>query len=517
MTTRAWLFRLLVPTLWGMASYAWSIERCDSPIARIVSVQGHADVTWLGQPRWRPVKLEDTFCPGDSVRIDAHGRAAVLLADDTLLRLDQGTTITFSPPVAAEPSWLELVKGAFYFISRVPRTLKIRTPFVNAAIEGTEFVVRVDATETAIWVLEGRVLATNRRGNLVLTAGEAGFARPGQAPQRRVVIRPRDAVHWALYYPPIIDFSAAEYPSGTAREALARYHDNDLPGALARLEGVSPRDRDSKFFTLRAGLLLTVGRVDEAEPDIDKAVSLDARNASALALRSVIAVTRNDNELALDLAEQAAALDPRSPVPRIGLSYAYQATFQIEKALESAQYAADLDPGNALAWARVSELQLSLGDLGHALDAAQRAAASNPDLGRTQTVLGFANLTRIQIDEARIAFERAIELDPASPLPRLGLGLAKIRRNDLAEGRREIQIAASLDPGNSLIRSYLGKAYYEEKRDPLAAKELAIAKELDPKDPTPWLYDAIRKQTINRPVEALHDLQKSIELNSTLR
>ena len=40
-----------------------------------------------------------------------------------------------------------------------------------------------------------------------------------------------------------------------------------------------------------------------------------------------------------------------------------------------------------------------------------------------------------------------------------------------------------------------------------------IAKELDPKDPTPHFYDAIRKQTINRPVEALHDFEKSIELN----
>ncbi|WP_049780681.1 TonB-dependent receptor [Nitrosococcus halophilus] len=40
-----------------------------------------------------------------------------------------------------------------------------------------------------------------------------------------------------------------------------------------------------------------------------------------------------------------------------------------------------------------------------------------------------------------------------------------------------------------------------------------MAKELDPNDPTPWFYDAIRKQTANRPVEALHDMQKAIELN----
>jgi hypothetical protein len=66
---------------------------------------------------------------------------------------------------------------------------------------------------------------------------------------------------------------------------------------------------------------------------------------------------------------------------------------------------------------------------------------------------------------------------------------------------------------NSLIRSYLGKAYYEEKRETLSATQLGIAKELDPMDPTPWLYDAILKQSVNRPVEALQDIQKSIELN----
>ncbi len=32
-------------------------------------------------------------------------------------------------------------------------------------------------------------------------------------------------------------------------------------------------------------------------------------------------------------------------------------------------------------------------------------------------------------------------------------------------------------------------------------------------DPTPWFYDAILKQSVNRPVEALQDIQKSIELN----
>jgi outer membrane receptor protein involved in Fe transport len=39
------------------------------------------------------------------------------------------------------------------------------------------------------------------------------------------------------------------------------------------------------------------------------------------------------------------------------------------------------------------------------------------------------------------------------------------------------------------------------------------APQLDPNDPTPYFYDAIAKQTTDRPVEAPQDLEKAIELN----
>jgi len=142
--------------------------------------------------------------------------------------------------------------------------------------------------------------------------------------------------------------------------------------------------------------------------------------------------------------------------------------------------------------------------------------------------LGFAYLTQVKTRQSKEAFQKAIELDQADPMPRLGLGLAKIREGGwpkwepdfwkmvdkgLLEGTRELEIAASLDPDNSLVRSYLGKAYYEETRDKLATDQFDMAKKLDPSDPTPYFYSAIEKQTTNRPVEALFDLQKAIELN----
>ena len=128
-------------------------------------------------------------------------------------------------------------------------------------------------------------------------------------------------------------------------------------------------------------------------------------------------------------------------------------------------------------------------------------------------MLGYSYLTQVKTGEAKEAFQKAIEFDKGDPLPRLGMGLAKIREGDLAEGTRELEVAVSLDPGQSLVRSYLGKAYFEGKRAGLDEREYDLAQQADPKDPTSYLYEAITKQTTNRPVEALQDIQEAIELN----
>ena len=489
-------------------------QGCEPWVARIISVQGPVVVERSGAPRAQAAGLDDTVCPGDRVRVGALGRAAVQLANEaeTPIRLDEGTTLIFPAPEPEKSFLLKLIEGVVHVLSRVPQALTIETPMVAAYVEGTEFVLGVSKSEAELWVFEGRVRVSNPQGQLEVRSGEGALARPGQAPVRRVLVKPREAVEWALYYPPLVDPRPESYPPAL-RATLSAYRANDLPAAFAALERVPARDRDGRYLLLRAGLLLSVGRVSKAEADLAEAERADPKSGGASALRSVIALVRDQKDDALRLAETGAGLDPNSPLPQAALSYAHQGRFEIEKALEHAKRAVELAPEDALLWARVSELELSRGDLDAALEAAQKAETLSPALARTQTVLGFAYLTRIEVDKAKTAFERAIQGDPADPLPRLGMGLAKIRDGDLDEGTREIETAASLDPNNSLVRSYLGKAYYEQKRDGLASSEYEQAKLLDPKDPTPWFYDAIHKQTTNRPVEALHDLQKAIELN----
>ena len=503
------------------ATLVGAAETCSEWVAKIVSVQGVVQARRAGETEWVPVNVNDTYCSGDILRVLELSRAAVVLRNEATIRLDQNTTLTFAGPEKEQTLLLKLLSGAAHFLSRIPRTLNLSTPFVNGAVEGTEFLVRVEQEQTFLSVFEGKVAASNEAGSLLLTSGQSALALKGQAPALQVVVRPRDAVAWALYYPPVLDYLPGDFPGGVGadwqamtRKSLEFYWQGDIAGAFSSLEEVSEQVSDPRFFTYRAALLLTVGRVEEALADIERALNLDPSSSHAFALQAVIAVVQNQKDRAFHLAQKSVQLNPKSSVAKVALSCAQQARFDLRGALDSVQEAVKLNPENGLAWARLSELWLSFNYLDRSLEAAKRAVALNPNLARTQTVLGFAYLTQVKLEKAKGAFEKAILFDQADPLPRLGLGLTKIRDGDLEVGRSEIEIAATLDPNNSMIRSYLGKAYFDEKRTKLDASQFAVAKELDPLDPTPWFYDAIRKQTVNRPIEAMWDMQKSIELNN---
>ena len=514
---KTWIFRWgIVGVIIGILG-ASTMSAAGEPdgagwVSKIVSIQGTVRVKRHGHPFWQPVQLNDTFFVGDRIHVEANSRAGIVLSNDALMRLDQNSFLVFTEIEQKQTFIFKLLEGAVNFFSHRPRSLKIHTPFVNGVIEGTEFLVQVDSHQTRIELFEGRILAQNDQGMLELTKGDGAVAQAGKAPQRYLLVRPRESVQWAMYYPPVLALEPGML-SADVKRSLALFNDGQTTDALARLESISLESRDATFYACRAAMRLHVGRIAQAQSDIEHALSMNAQNSDALALKTVIAVVQNRASDAVDLARQAVQHSHRSASAHIALSYALQAQFKLSEALDAAQEAVNQAPGSGLAWARLADLQLSVGALDKGVKAAQKAVALAPRTAHAHTILGFAHLTRIDTRKARESFNEGIGLDSAAPLPRMGLGLAIIHDGNLELGRSEIEIAAGLAPGNSLIRSYLGKAYFDEKRDPLDRDQFEIAKTLDPNDPTPWFYDAIRKQSLNRPVEALRDLQKSIELN----
>ena len=341
---------------------------------------------------------------------------------------------------------------------------------MNASVEGTEFVVRVDANQSEVSVIDGVVGVCNSDGNEVLTKGQRATAQENAAPER---VKPVNAVQWALYYP-ILGTNET-----TSDEALTAYE------------------------------LANSGQAKQAIEILDTT----PEDAYTLALKSTIAVANNEIDNAEKDANKALDLNQNSPSAWMAKSYVQQARFDLPEALSSVEKANGVNPNDAIILARLAELRLSNDDKSGASDAAEQAKTANPDISRTQTVLGFMRLSQFDIDEAKESFNAAIELDESDPLPRLGLGLANIRKNEVEEGKRNIEIAVSLDPGNSLLRSYLGIIYFEDNSINQAIEQLGLAEMFDSKDPTPNLYRAFVNQTNNQPSQALTDLQISIKKN----
>ncbi len=321
------------------------------------------------------------------------------------MRLNENSTFTLQEFKEKRSSVVDMLKGAAHFFSRQPKSLEVRTPYTIAGVRGTEFFIQVDDKQTFLSIFEGNVLAANKAGELNLTSGQSAVAEKGKAPVLRVVARPRDAVQWALYYPPVI----YDAPPGLIDQS---------PESIT----------DPRLLAQQAALLLNVGRVEEASADLDRALRIDPNFSDALALQAIVAIVQNDRDKALDLAQKAVDADPNSATALIALSYAQQARFDLEGARTTLQKAVEVAPDNALAWARLSDIQASFGRLDKALDAAKKAESLAPNLSLTQTVLGFANLTQVKIDDAKAAFEKAIALDQAAPLPRLGLGWPRSAR-----------------------------------------------------------------------------------------
>ncbi len=382
-----------------------------------------------------------------------------------------------------------------------------------------------------IEALRGRVAASFQDVTALIELGEANFdvgdrREARQAFARALQIDPRQpraraGLGWVYLEAGEVDAALGEFQKSRPPtlmaligQANALYRLNRLDEAdqvLAEAKKHFPRSPAP--WTQAALNDLIRGRVTDARQALDRALALDPNDTLAYGLRSNIHLVQNQKDLALEAARRAVATNPFSPTAYLDLSLAYQAEFQLEDALRAAHQAVGLDPENPRALIQESRLLFGMGRIEKASKVAEKAWQRAPRDALVNSTRGFLRLALGHTNEASKIFQEAIAQDSTLGEPHLGLGLALFRSNRTEAAVEEMRKATLLEPMVSLYNSYLGKAYYEIKDDRFAQKYLAAAKRLDPHDPTPHFYDAVRLQSVNRPVEAVRDLQKSIELN----
>lgn len=458
------------------------LANAEETVATLTSGEGVILGKRAGESAFSPVTVGTTFSAGDIIQTSNDARAGIAFSSGGFLRLAENTTLQFQAAPQEKKKSLSMNEGKAYYFSRDPENApRIDTPSASLAIRGTEFALDVSSTKTTVGVLDGAVECENSYGRIALNKGEQGVAEKNSAPVKSILVKPLDAVQWALFYP-------------------ALPQDTQVPDALKK-----------------ARMSLSRGQVQEAEMYLKEteAVSTESEaKASLLSMRAVIALSNNDKERAQKLSTEALELSPRNPDALLAGSFIAQSSFRLDEAESLAARLAEARPGLAAGYARLSELAMGRGDLRGAIAQADKAKALDGSDPYVMTVHGFASLLQSKNDQALSDFNSALSIDSSFALAKLGAGLTRIHQGYLAEGRHDLEEAAFLSPNAGIYRSYLGKAFFEEYDETRAGHEFDRAINLDPLDPTPYLYRAFNQLAVNNPVGALEDAETSIDLNN---
>jgi len=130
---------------------------CGEWHAELLAAEGVIEVQRFGAAEWTAVERGAVICRGDAVRAQGYSRATLRLPDDSVIRVDQNSTLTLAEPDDGVGSLLKLLRGVIHVISRDPRSLRFSTPHINAGLKGTEFDIRVDEVEQRSSVARGIV------------------------------------------------------------------------------------------------------------------------------------------------------------------------------------------------------------------------------------------------------------------------------------------------------------------------------------------------------------------------
>jgi Flp pilus assembly protein TadD len=309
---------------------------------------------------------------------------------------------------------------------------------------------------------------------------------------------------------------ASPRPEAAARigYSLALYRLGDPVAAYnAYLSAIDLQLADAESIGMAAFFSLMADKPEQAAVLLDKGLQRTPASLLCRSLRSQMLLIQNRKEEAGVMAAELLEDAPASPFAHLTAGLAAISSFDLERAKTHMRQAILLDPGFVHAHIQLARLQLGAERLDEARQTVGSALALAPDEGLLHNIDGFVKLGHRQYAEARAAFERALAREPSLGEPYMGLAIIDYASGDAQSGLRHVLTATLLDPRISLYQSVLGKALYQSRAFDKALATYEYAARLDPNDPTPHLYRGIALTDLNRPGEAIREINTSIALN----
>ena len=299
--------------------------------------------------------------------------------------------------------------------------------------------------------------------------------------------------------------------------ALCRYRLGDVAGAYEYLRPAGQKPGASPLLTTMCGYFaLMAGKVDEARARLEAVPPQSPVATLAQSLLAQIYLVQNRKEAALKEASAALSRSPASPLALLSVALTKMAYFDLGAAAQHLEKAIQADPGFVSAYVYLAKIWLGSEYLGRARKTVDKALQMAPQDAQVLSLAGFVRLAYRDYSGASQLWNRALRADPRFGEPHLGLAVYHFRYREFPRGLEEMLTATLLDPRVASYQTELGKALYQTRSFDRALEVYDYAKTLDPKDPTPYFYKGIGLSDLNRPGEAVQEINKSIELNDNV-
>jgi cellulose synthase operon protein C len=285
------------------------------------------------------------------------------------------------------------------------------------------------------------------------------------------------------------------------RASLAHLNGN-LPAALAdyaKAIALDPGNADA--LVAQAGLLLDLGRLEEADLALANLQQVAPREPRAAYLRAVAAGRRNDSDaVRAQLSNVVGLLDP---VPKEVLSRYGQmlllgglSHYGLGNTEKASQYLAiylKLNPKHPGASKLLASIYIDRGDPARAIDLLEPLESLSPNDPQLLSLLAAANMAQRRYDEAAAYLEKAVKVSGGTPDLRADFGVSLIGSGHAEVGLSQLQQAFAKDPGQARAGMVMTTLYLKRDQPKKALEVIDVVVRRDPKN-----VDAANMQGVAR-------------------
>jgi arylsulfatase A-like enzyme/Tfp pilus assembly protein PilF len=274
----------------------------------------------------------------------------------------------------------------------------------------------------------------------------------------------------------VVDPSNANAYAMMARLELQR--GNPERALLVARTGKNARGAFNTLTAVEARALTALGRRDEAENLLDRALAEAPEDADLLTSRAGHYASRREFDRAEEMLREAVAIDAFHLQARLRLTELLETTGRLEDAAEVIEDLLKANPGQPEALAALGRVRLV--DPAAARPYLEEAVRLNPGRFEPLFNLGLCQLKLGQPEKGEASLRRALDLRPGHPLCRNNLAIALTMQGRLDEAENELR--ALIAEKSDFVDAYnnLALVLIRANRSADAEKTARRALELEP-------------------------------------